>query len=317
MLQKDLWALFDWNAWTADNWVHLNEHVPASRALRERLAVLIKRLALTAEQVSALPDNYGAAVRSKTFPAQHSKGTFLPANLFSSDGPWVIFAGKAGAMVPVHTRTFGGRSVFFTLLNLPGGRAETEAFIKQIGSNGARIPDGTQVALVRRASIIDAAGRIIPTAITESIQIRVMIKVPAEMDAKVHRNLGGEMDVMELTIDRARLFSGLNGGLIEVGKNERGFNFLPGMNMSDGFEAFHDNPPPDPFKNMRHTISDCNGCHTSHSLLSLTNAGAASTRLPMPPFESYNQTIQPKMTFGWKHNQFDWGLLQGWFESLK
>jgi hypothetical protein len=318
LLLRDLWALFDWNAWTADDWVHLSEHAPASRALRERLAIIIKRLALTGEQIQALPDNYSQAVQSKAFPARHEKGTaFLPPDLFSAEGPWVNFAPKHEALVRVHTKTFGGRSVFFTFLNLPGGRAATEDFIKKIDKDGPRLPDGTQVALVRRAMVIDAAGQLVPTRITETVQIRVLIKVPVSNDAKEHRVPGGEMDVMEFMLDRTKLFSGVSGGLVEVGKLERAFNFISGVSSGESFEAYKNKPPPDPIKEMRETLGDCRGCHAIDSLISVKNELSNSGRLSTPVFESYNQKVQGEVTAQWKQSEFNWGLLRGWFESLK
>src|SRR5688572_25805101 len=93
MLQRDLWAAFDYVAWYPDDWVYKSKHEPAAVALRTRLAKAIARLALEREQIATLPDNYALAVRSGDFAAAHDpkrpERPFLPADLFDERGPWV------------------------------------------------------------------------------------------------------------------------------------------------------------------------------------------------------------------------------------
>ena len=56
-LQRDLWALFDWTrSWHTD--------VPG-RDLRTRLARAIQRVALSPEEIKALPDNFAAVAANK------------------------------------------------------------------------------------------------------------------------------------------------------------------------------------------------------------------------------------------------------------
>jgi hypothetical protein len=66
---------------------------PTSRCLRSRLAAIIRRLALSAEEIDKLPDNYGIAVASAAYPRTydpaHAEKAFLPPDLFAANGPWV------------------------------------------------------------------------------------------------------------------------------------------------------------------------------------------------------------------------------------
>src|SRR5947207_9428521 len=67
ILQRDLWAVFDWAAEPSANTqeAHLQRAPPPRRALQARLARSIQRLALTADEINGLADNYALAVASR------------------------------------------------------------------------------------------------------------------------------------------------------------------------------------------------------------------------------------------------------------
>jgi hypothetical protein len=95
VLQHDLWAVFDWLANpTAPYQYRADDVPPEARALQVRLAKAIRRLALSAEEIRRLPDNYTAAITARAFPTRHDpeqpERAFLPADLFDPDGPWVL-----------------------------------------------------------------------------------------------------------------------------------------------------------------------------------------------------------------------------------
>lgn len=83
MFQRDLWAVFDWLASPAEPFRSQRQ------ALEARLAQMIKRIALSKEEILSLPDNYRLAVGSNTFPdsvqADHPEIAFLPADIFQAD----------------------------------------------------------------------------------------------------------------------------------------------------------------------------------------------------------------------------------------
>src|ERR1051325_8143528 len=62
MFQRDLWAVFDWLASQTD------PYPSQRRALETRLAQIIRRVALTKEQITSLPDNYALVVQSNVYP---------------------------------------------------------------------------------------------------------------------------------------------------------------------------------------------------------------------------------------------------------
>src|SRR6185503_5616689 len=63
MFQHDMWAVFDWLSFQSD------PYASQRKALETRLAQVIRRVALTREQIVSLPDNYNLAVESNVFPA--------------------------------------------------------------------------------------------------------------------------------------------------------------------------------------------------------------------------------------------------------
>ena len=65
MLQRDLWAIFDWT--TEGDY----SPSPARRELEVRLAQVIRRLSLPAEQIRALPNNYEDAVSAQRFSTKY------------------------------------------------------------------------------------------------------------------------------------------------------------------------------------------------------------------------------------------------------
>src|SRR5271154_4547746 len=65
ILQRDLWAVFDWSAGRA---LGSDEE---RRELQGRLGEALQRLALTHGQIGSLPDNYAQAVASEEFSKEY------------------------------------------------------------------------------------------------------------------------------------------------------------------------------------------------------------------------------------------------------
>ncbi len=112
MFQRDLWAVFDWLASQA-------EPFPVQRqALETRLVQVIKRVALSKEEILSLPDNYGLTVGSNAFPASvqadHPETAFLPSDIFLPNSAWLPIGREGGPIAMTHTEAFPfyGHSVF-------------------------------------------------------------------------------------------------------------------------------------------------------------------------------------------------------------
>src|SRR5438445_12715890 len=116
MLQRDLWAIFDWLADPdAEYQGETGRLIAERRKLQVRLVQVMRRLALPADQIQALTDKYAAAVAAKTFPTpydpSHPGNAFLPPNLMEANGPYVLQTEHGGAVAALqHANFTRGRS---------------------------------------------------------------------------------------------------------------------------------------------------------------------------------------------------------------
>jgi len=176
------------------------------RDLGAALAQAIRHVALSAEQIQKLPDNFTQAAsvpEALTAYDRAKPGPFLPKDLLADEGPWIALGtnGKTnGSVAGFHFEQFHGRTSFEVRMSHPGGRAAGEAYLKALAGmpkpwlmdkpagldpmlersrapwpNPAtpQFPIGTMWALVRRSMLVDAGGHVVVAPIVENVQIRV------------------------------------------------------------------------------------------------------------------------------------------------
>ena len=328
--QNDLWAIFDWLADPDAEHVEKKARFIAERqTLRNRLAPIIRRLALSDKQIETLPDNYRVALASGAYPARqdaaHTEKAFLPRDLFDGHGPWVHFQNGDGKPHPfakptalTHVHFVGGRSTFFVFMNLPGGRQATLDYMQKLNtfppdasphtrekrlltSNAGAMPppSGTQFAMVRQMMLVDDKGKMRPTRLIESVQIRV-----------VRGNIEKESDFYEFTQHRKELFDGK--GLRAVKSDEV---TIPVFNVRD--EDVLDLPRS--VRQMREAAVKgegpvtenlrfgCISCHTRSGI-----ASVSSFFHDRPPgLTASERGPEVERVIRWKGEKFNWGLLQG------
>src|SRR5262249_58740435 len=123
------------------------------------------------------------------FDPEKPERSYLPPDLFQPDGPWVCVGRTDGPTAPQHLEETGfnrfTNSVFLVFVKLPGGRDATLDYLKRLAafdkpltipnadekSRGAypflpspavpQFPKGTEVALIRRALLLDSSGRVV------------------------------------------------------------------------------------------------------------------------------------------------------------
>ena len=122
--------MFDWAAARQDT------QAAERRALEMRLARMIRRVALTKDQIAHLPDTYAAAVTSGAFPPRADPRAldraFLPPDLLDPHGPWLdINDSFTEPIAPQHAATFS-HSEFHVRLTVPGGAAATADYLKTL-----------------------------------------------------------------------------------------------------------------------------------------------------------------------------------------
>jgi hypothetical protein len=288
ILQRDVWAVFDW----ADEPRPPNLEAQR-RELVARLAVIVRRLALSADQLSQLPDTYARALQTHEFPEKFDAATpnqaFLPPDLFDPSGPWVCLgAPEKGLAAPLHDLSFTARSAFLIFARLPGARSATLEYFKQLAElkipllvpmqvggpqpmnvwnpQVPQFPPGTEFALVRKMVLPDQEGHLRLTPVIESVQIRHYNDIPnvdpaASRDIALARRFQAPS---EIELSRALLFSKQRSGLRGVTANDDAFLTFPAM--SHGYDAFEDTPP-----NVR-PVSPfvfCMSCHLGPGIQSM------------------------------------------------
>jgi plasmid stabilization system protein ParE len=277
IFQRDLWAVFDWAA--------AGDDLPEQRReLETRLAEAMRRVAITPKQVRALPETYAAAVASRKFATAYDphnpEQPFLPPELFRSDGPWVCLS--AYSEEPTAIVHFSGRSRFLVFMHLPDGRDATRRYVRKLrssadpplagGESGTdflnlalpQFPVGTQVALVRQAILIDDRGNLVPTALTESVQLRVYHAVTPgpRLVNYINGPSSHDQDFFEFRMSRAELFANINGGLVAFHPGEKEYATFMTHGMDD-FEA------PAPLDGQGVVLKRCLGCHSDAGIHSV------------------------------------------------
>jgi hypothetical protein len=276
LLQRDLWAVFDWTrSWHTDG---------PGRSLRTRLAKVIERLALSPEEIKALPDNFAAV-------AATTKVAGFPADLWDTQGPWVLIGDDnkntngARTLTPVHESFFGGRSAFVVLVKAGASRHQTIRFVQQKDDKGKSFP--AQVALVRRMLLIDQEGRIRLTPITEAVQMR------------------GEGAEREFKLDRKEFLAGnTKQSLLRVTEDdrERAEIVFLGNNAGNGPTS---------------VLKSCFQCHQGNDMNSRTQIFSVRVGAMRAPPRLIHSTLDDEVakSIRWKYDQFMWGKLQGLWEG--
>jgi hypothetical protein len=334
VLQRDLWAIFEWLS-------AVGSPQAADKKLAEKIVAVMRRLALPRREIESLGDTYAAAIAAETYAARydprHPETAFLPVDVFGPGGEWVCLGTEDGQGAPAHTRFFGGRSVFLVFLRLPGGRQATLDYLKQIagfpnrlirnpggfypllrhgnGSAGAapdalvpnpdlpQFPPGTEVALVRRMVLIDEEGELVPSNLTESVQIRAFREMPSRADWLAGRSERLQ-DVFEFRLSRRQLFAGQSGGLRAITPDDRGLSQFLTMPM-DPLEMHFESQP-------QRVLQSCEGCHGAPGIQSMLSPrtiwgepnGSATALLASSPAD------QTASTIAWKRKQANWSALK-------
>ena len=349
LLQHDLWAVFDWSV-QQSSWTGRPGYDTEKRELQTRLAEVLRRLALTKEQIKSLPDNYAQAVASGAFapeydPAQPQQ-PFLPQDLFDPHGPWVCITPSPdligdGGVAKLHVLNLSGRSVFLVFVRLPQGRQATLDYFQTlwnfpqpwvagsslVDSDQSRanpdlpsFPAGTQVALARQMMLFDSQGNVVLSAITESVQIRVYREVPTappnfSVDrAGMARNSG--QDFFEIRINRPLLFSGKQGGLRATGRDEREFPTFQTMGKDPSDSASR---RAEPINTQPPIMQMCLHCHFGGGITSFNSVDSLlkpTRRQQEPQDVNYGPRYwSENNALWWKEHRYDWGLLNGYWNA--
>jgi len=337
ILQRDIWAVYDWADQPADQEL---PHQPERRELVAKLGPIVRRLALSPEQLATLPDTYADALQRHEFPAAYDSAlpnrAFLPPDLFDPAGPWVCLgAPEQELAAPTHDASFVARSEFLVFAKLPAGREATLAYYRHLAEMKTplfvrmqipgmkdpadvwnpqvpQFPAGTEFALVRRMVLPDRDGILRATKVTESVQIRHYTRIPI-VEPGMTRDVelaAHFQDPSEIELSRVLLFSRQHSGLRGVTATDEPFLIFPAM--TEGFDQFED-------KRMRsRKVSPfvmCTGCHLGpgiESMMSFSTRGIPSEGPVLRPrLAATTPEVESGKVLEWAGKQDKWKGLHG------
>lgn len=352
VLQRDLWLIASWLAERPDG---------DSTKLFRLLARAIQRLALTKDQIESLPDNYAKAVQSKKFATvfdpENPRRAYLPPDLFEVQGPWICVGRTDGRTAPGHlsgahnllvpgTRNPFTNSVFFVFLKRPSGRDAGLSFLKTLAAERKPIfipiqdeegrttiapnrdlpvlPIGSELALVRRAMLIDTKGQVVASPLTESVQLRVTTsELVPQMDSGDPQEDPKRAAAFEFELRRADLLADDAVGLKHVSDEQ---DFITGAfgSTMDQFEVNQSGtakqpggrtPFHAPDVKRRETCFGCHGVSTFYGTRSFQRAWYFDEKLtdespPMYPVAAMPMKSVEKTAIEWKETDRGWLKLQ-------
>ncbi len=283
LFQHDLWTLFDFL---------MTRHIGRrgdfeTRQLRNevcrKLACAIQSLALPAETLARLPDNYAMAVQSGLFAATHDfdpKREYLPPRILSGGDEWQeidFYQARRSEDVErryvfLHMRAFQGRSYFRVFCKFPKGRAQFEEYLRELDAKGIdwrasaqhggialnpdapELPAGTEVALLQFLIALDPNMKLVPTSLIESVRLLVFKSGSVTEDPGT--NLGNGVNGIKYTLKRRLALA--EGGM-QHGGLHREPDDLPVYRV-----LFENEEAPDWGSRGRYTqlTADCRRCHS-------------------------------------------------------
>ena len=344
ILQHDLWGLFDWLA---------NPYAPAAqeehrRKLRIRVARIIESLALTNAQIASLPDTYALTIASHRYSscyyASKPEQTFLPDDLFKSDGPWVQIVASEGRRIGRnHEEGFGGRSIFQVFLRFPAAGPSCAKYIQQQNAwlkyhadqifevEGVMkaqhqperppfpvptLPDGAQLVFVRRMMLPTGDEHVVATPVVESV--RTIVYDQRELDPA-----GFPLRRFQaFDLDRRAFLQHQSSPIRAIDKSHRSFDFGPVPHRDAyPFSAMFETPDMQPdYVPPLKTLATCTSCHQTPHLLALGNTGFSimtdrgrprNMAAEIVPSDSLPVTAQ------WKEGRYEFAMLKGLLEASR
>ncbi len=340
---RDLWPVFDWAVLRVPMKDGDPTYEPERRELQVRLAEILRRLALTRQEIAALPDNYAQSVNLGAFPKEYDPAcpyrAFLPPDLFDQHGPWVQIQRNERPVAEQHVSYFAGRSRFLVFIRLPGGRKATYDYLRTLWESNRPLvastdptspqpgfnlqlptfPSGTQVALVRQMTLFDDRGSLRPAPITESIQIRLYRSIAPISSPPGDRNEFNEsrgQQFYEIRLDRGLLLSGKNAGLREILRDEKErflFNGIP-------FDELDEPKAKINWTAITPILQECSMCPHAPGIHSVNSRAVLLKPNPMqhePGGELPARWWEQDGTLLWKADRTEWIALRKYWEQAQ
>jgi len=333
ILQHQLWAVFDWSA-------HAGKRESFERSalevMQRSLGSLIRRVALSAEEIQSLPDLVKNTSDSDAYPEGADPSAplqpFFPKTIGSKESSWVCISGAA-LRSKFHDMHEQWRSAFQIYIRLPGEREETLRYLKELNEfrdpwvtekpetillnrtrphgginnvdlyvnpNTPQFPNGTQVAMLEQWLLIRDDGQLVVSPLIASVQLREYLDLLTSKSSSQ-----GKQGVAEFHLQARDLMKG-NLALVPL-THEQSY-FRAGGIASDPYE---------PSQNRRHgmgpRLKTCIECHSGWGIHSVNSRAQLFDVVSLEPPRLLERSPEETahFTIEAKKNDFNWGLLQG------
>lgn len=313
LLQRHLWKVFDATqpgklqrmaaAFPDGRFPTSRSHSDRREAMQPQIAALLRRLALTKDQIRALPDTLAATVELGGFyerpdPARLFR-PFFPADLRSAESPWVCL-GETDVSVPadIHSAKFQWRTVFLPFVRVPDGHGKPQEYFKKINRTAA-FPQGTQFALIEQAFLISDTGEIVLSPLVSSVSLRAYLGVAVNKRTGRPR---AEQCVAEFVLQPRRL---MQGDAVMKALRQQDFRFESGnvQCLEGGID--------DPFESREmagfQRLDNCRRCHANSPPRDVKLGGLRTTR--PPNLRVGNRETIVSATLSQKTNDISWKAL--------
>jgi hypothetical protein len=333
MLQRQLWTVFDWT-------VHAGKLKTLERssleAMQRSLGALIRRLALSAEEIENLPDLVKNTAETGVYPEIANPSAllqpFFPKSLGSKDSPWVCVSGGA-LRARSHDFEEQWRSAFQIYIRLPGQRKDTLNYLKEldefrepwtnekpetsllnrtrphggihhvdlyVNPDTPQFPNGTQVAMLEQWLLIRDDGELVASPLVASVQVREYTDLQTSKLSFQPTQAVAEFHL------RAR--SVMNGNLALVPLTPEQSYFRTITFSSDPYimsRKKHDGMGP--------RIKNCMDCHSGWGIHSVNSRAQLFDSVSLEPPRLLDCPPEDTAYFAIeaKKKDFTWGLLQG------
>jgi RNA polymerase sigma factor (sigma-70 family) len=247
LMQGDAWAAHDI---LSRNYNFDGDEGKLRRERRDKLVVLlaqlVRKLALTPDEIKALPDNYAAAAGRGQLPG-----------LFGADSPWLEIGTGEARLHDTHADLRRVARVFIKPAAAPKDKA---AFLKGLNDSKTVTEQLDALALVTQNLLVTDDGKVVASPPTYEVQVRRFL-----------RNKGGDAvasEVLEYDLSRRLLLGDSKTGGFEE-SSELTPNYLPGPgNFLTFAVSDHASPvPDDPI--LVKLGTRCAGCHGATGTQSL------------------------------------------------
>jgi hypothetical protein len=290
LMQSDLWSAFDqlYGQFTAPDQRELEPH---RRVLADLLGRMIKKVALTPQEIQSLPANYSAVMHRQSLP-----------DIFNKSSGWVEVLWFPRRQ---HENSANDRRVARVFLKPTHPSRDLQKFaddLRQSDADPVLELDG--VALVMQPLLIDTQGNLRPTNLTTDVQIRLFEKT-ASGALKSTKIQVAEISRRLFTADPA------SGGLAPQAENSSAYFPSAGNDYTFASPQIAASRPPI----QVHLRTRCTFCHGQDLTQVMTFSIALPPRLLTPRIRQLDPAAHQEADYvaSQKQSRKDFKILRTYF----